>query len=557
MLPKISIVTPSYNQGRFLEECIDSILSQNYPNLEYIIMDGGSTDNSVEIIKKYEKHLAYWQSRPDGGQYAALNEGFKRTSGEIMGWLNSDDKLHISSLNIIAAIFDARNDVAWILGHPTQWDENGAMSHIEDGKYRWFAQRYLNGDYRFIQQESIFWRRSLWEKAGGFISTDYSLAGDMELWARFFRYEQLYSVDPFIGGFRFYGGSQKTYLALDKYCDEAESIVARERNFYRENSITPLDAPLPIKAGDILAYLKKSGFNRGWTVLLPESYRSVTRELFNGNANEDVTKFYLPATGILHPDKIQYREKTLFLGLSYLIELIALPKLDEVLSFIPSQKYFYPYSLGDIGAFKGKDFSEFWETIKEDVYVEDGANFHAVNLFEYLADKIEVDDHSDSNTILYYCNILIYIKKQFSAMKVLERYEYRIKNNAKARNSLESLRELLQRLEKLNAMGERLFSQGYSEGAEEVFIQVLELCDEYVKPLNNLGVIYWNRGDSDKATEYFLKALKVDPYDRDSVMNRAAVLSATGKREDARDLLGDYMRHCPEDNEVFGLLNQL
>jgi glycosyltransferase involved in cell wall biosynthesis len=90
-LPKISIVTPSFNQGMFLEKTILSVLEQGYPNLEYIIIDGGSSDNSVEIIKKYEKHLAYWESEPDQGQSHAINKGFERATGEIFGWLNSDD----------------------------------------------------------------------------------------------------------------------------------------------------------------------------------------------------------------------------------------------------------------------------------------------------------------------------------------------------------------------------------------------------------------------------------------------------------------------------------
>lgn len=93
MKKKISIVTPSFNQGEYLEETIDSVLSQKYPNLEYIIMDGGSKDNSVDIIKKYEKYLTYWESKPDRGQSHAINKGLKKCNGEIFNWLCSDDYL--------------------------------------------------------------------------------------------------------------------------------------------------------------------------------------------------------------------------------------------------------------------------------------------------------------------------------------------------------------------------------------------------------------------------------------------------------------------------------
>ena len=104
--PKISIITPSYNQGQFLEQTIVSVLGQNYPNLEYVIIDGGSTDNSVEIIKKYEQHLAYWVSEKDKGQADAINKGLKFCTGEIFNWLNSDDYLENGALYKIAAAFE-------------------------------------------------------------------------------------------------------------------------------------------------------------------------------------------------------------------------------------------------------------------------------------------------------------------------------------------------------------------------------------------------------------------------------------------------------------------
>ena len=114
--PKISVVTPSYNQGKFLEKTIVSVLSQDYPNLEYIIMEGESTDNSVEIIKKYESKLAYWQSKPDGGQEAAINEGFRHATGDVYALLNSDDQYTGGALKTGGKFFSNHLDCQWICG---------------------------------------------------------------------------------------------------------------------------------------------------------------------------------------------------------------------------------------------------------------------------------------------------------------------------------------------------------------------------------------------------------------------------------------------------------
>ena len=112
--PRISIITPNYNQEDFLEQTILSVIGQNYPNLEYIIIDGGSTDGSVEIIKKYEKHLSHWVSEPDSGLYHALQKGFSRSTGEIMGWINSDDILHRKSLFVLAEVFSTNDEIDWL-----------------------------------------------------------------------------------------------------------------------------------------------------------------------------------------------------------------------------------------------------------------------------------------------------------------------------------------------------------------------------------------------------------------------------------------------------------
>jgi glycosyltransferase involved in cell wall biosynthesis len=258
--PRISIVTPSFNQGEFLEECIDSILSQNYPDLEYIIMDGGSTDNSVEIIRKYEKYLTYWQSKPDKGQYDAINEGFKKTSGEIMAWLNSDDKYHHHAFFKVSHIFIKHRDVEWLIGRPSEWDSEGNMLRIEPKPLPVYSrEKYLRKDYKSpsIQQESTFWRRSLWEKAGSLISADLDYAGDLELWIRFFRYAPLHVVDTLLGGYRKHG-NQKVALYMDRYIREASELLNAETRLFRQGQykeVFPAPSPLSISPAELKYYI--------------------------------------------------------------------------------------------------------------------------------------------------------------------------------------------------------------------------------------------------------------------------------------------------------------
>ncbi len=259
---KISIVTPSFNQAEFLEETIDSVLSQKYPGLEYVIMDGGSSDGSVDIIKKFEKYLTYWQSKKDKGQYNAINEGFLHTSGEIMGWINSDDKLHPESLFKINEAFKQNPQARWITGRPTAWNKDGSLNMISPNLPDWTREKILNKDYKdsFIQQESTFWKRSLWKDAGGYISTESQLVGDFELWLRFFRYEELYTVDEILGGYR-YQPNQKTASSLNKYIMEADSLADSELKLMKEGKFTrnqPFPGVIKIKPA---SSLKQSAYN--------------------------------------------------------------------------------------------------------------------------------------------------------------------------------------------------------------------------------------------------------------------------------------------------------
>jgi len=223
--PKISVVTACYNQGAYIEDCILSVIGQQYPNLEYIIMDGGSTDNTVDIIKKYEQQITYWVSEKDNGLYDALNRGFQKSTGDIMGWINSDDFLLQKSLFTLAGIFSNNQDVDWIQGHPCVADETGRIVFQRpprSSKYSFYLKEYKDGT--FIQQESTYWRRDLWTKSGGSISQDYRYAGDFELWMRFYKHADQYTSPALIGAFRMRQDqiSAKYYA---QYLDECDKII--------------------------------------------------------------------------------------------------------------------------------------------------------------------------------------------------------------------------------------------------------------------------------------------------------------------------------------------
>lgn len=219
--PKISIITPSYNQGKFLEQTIRSILDQAYPNLEYIIIDGGSSDNSEQIIRKYAKHLKYWVSEPDGGQADAINKGFRHASGEICGWLNSDDILMPGSLTLLAKLFQQLPQVSWVSSTPQTITQHGYVQHLglRPVYWRWLvaAGVHHGRGLGFLMQEGTFWRRSLWEKAGDQVQNlHYGM--DFELWRRFAQLTFVLPVHLPLAAFRL--NPERKSKAIQRYYQE-------------------------------------------------------------------------------------------------------------------------------------------------------------------------------------------------------------------------------------------------------------------------------------------------------------------------------------------------
>jgi len=176
----VSIVTPSYNQAPFLEQTIQSVLEQDYPHIEYIVVDGGSTDNSVEVIRKYADRLAYWISEKDSGQAEAINKGFARANGEIVAWLNSDDYYMFNTISVAVRCFEQNPDVVMIYGDMLAVNGDGQTINVL--KYKQLSLQDLLC-FQIIGQPSVFFRRSALEKVGRLDPTFHFML-DHHLWIR-------------------------------------------------------------------------------------------------------------------------------------------------------------------------------------------------------------------------------------------------------------------------------------------------------------------------------------------------------------------------------------
>ena len=210
--PRISIVVPSYNQGHFIGATLESITSQAYPNLELIIADGGSNDDTIEVIKKYSSQIKWWVSEADDGQASAINKGMSHATGEILAWLNSDDCLMPGALFRVASQFMKSADTEVVYGHRVLINEAG-----EDvGKWVMPGHRKFILTYAdFIPQETMFWRADLWKKVGGRLDESFCFAMDWELIRRFIKANAKFKLIPaFLGQFRMHE-MQKTNANIE------------------------------------------------------------------------------------------------------------------------------------------------------------------------------------------------------------------------------------------------------------------------------------------------------------------------------------------------------
>ena len=211
--PLVTVVTPSFNQASFLEETINSVLNQTYPNIEYIIMDGGSSDGSREIIKKYTSRLAHWVSEKDRGQTDAINKGFALAKGEVLAWLNSDDTLLPNAIEEAVAYLAEHHDAGMVYGDANYIDENskviGKFPAAETDLPR------LRRGYVHIPQQASFFRKSLWERVGP-LDPEFFFAMDYDLWVRLAESTKLKYLPRTWANFRLHADAKS--ISADDQC---------------------------------------------------------------------------------------------------------------------------------------------------------------------------------------------------------------------------------------------------------------------------------------------------------------------------------------------------
>lgn len=214
----ISIVTPTYNSEEYLEECIRSIMAQTYTDYEHIIVDGGSTDGTIEIIRKYEKQYPMrWISERDSGMYDAIAKGFRMAKGDIFCWLNSDDMYMPWTLETVSRVMNKKikhEKVQWCIGRDSRFTHDG-INYVISRRVRVFPRKliekgWMNGVMLgCLQQESSFWTKELYESVGG-LNTSYKYAGDYHLWRSFATKANVFSLNSVLAGFRIHEGQKSS-----------------------------------------------------------------------------------------------------------------------------------------------------------------------------------------------------------------------------------------------------------------------------------------------------------------------------------------------------------
>lgn len=225
--PLVTVITPVFNSGLLLKDTIKSVSSQTYPNIEYIIIDGNSTDNTIDVVHSYEKNITTVISEPDSGMYDALAKGLLKSKGDIICYINAGDLLHPYAVQLVVDIFKNQT-YSWITGCRSICNEQGVVTHV-DLPFRYKSSLIQAGSYGralpFIQQESTFWRKSLIDTVDMDYLRNLKLAGDYYLWWSFSKYAQLEIVSSPLGIFKKHGGQLSE--RRDQYFIEVDKFVGK------------------------------------------------------------------------------------------------------------------------------------------------------------------------------------------------------------------------------------------------------------------------------------------------------------------------------------------
>ena len=230
--PKISVVIPSFNQEKYIEKALLSVINQNYPNLELIVIDGGSIDGSLGLIRKYDSNISYWVSELDGGQTQGLIKGFRKSTGEIQCWLNSDDMHTNHTLYDVANYFINHPSVDAVYGHCLWVDaEDLPLREQREIPFNRFIWTYT---YNYIPGQSMFWRKTIYDKVGG-LNSEFNCAMDADLWRRFADVGCIGHVRKVWSIMRFYPEQKNRSL---RNVSDMEDMQIRRR-YWKNNEIPP------------------------------------------------------------------------------------------------------------------------------------------------------------------------------------------------------------------------------------------------------------------------------------------------------------------------------
>lgn len=299
MKPLVSIITPSYNQVRYLEDTIQSVIQQDYQNLEYIIVDGGSTDGSPEVIERYQEKLAWWVSESDQGQADAINKGFRKASGEIIAWLNSDDLYLPGVISAAVELFQKNPDAGVIYGDAVSADANGRL--LNELRFRnWGTRDFLQ--FNIICQPAVFMKRSIVEKVG-FLDPSYHFFLDHQLWIRLSR-ETKFIHHPEI-------------WAVSRYHQDAKNVTMAADSGAEVMRIMDWAEKQP----DLAELIEKDN-DQVWA----GAYQMIARYLLDGGRPGEAFRTYFKAARTWPPSLRLYWHRFLFsaldsLGLGFLGKL--------------------------------------------------------------------------------------------------------------------------------------------------------------------------------------------------------------------------------------------